>query len=717
MHRSRHPAASRIHRGAAEPKIQYSILSFNSLHFHLRYYYTLKSSFSMKNLLFVFFFFLSSAVLLYAQQSDGYNHGIINIKLTSAGFEKLNVQKTAEGILKTNIDEQLDASLKKINATALIPALPASSKFAERHKQFGLNRWFTIEFSAKMHPREAVSIINKSSFIEFAEPDYKMELFGPAVTPFPNDSLLHKQWQYSNTGLHNGMVGADISMFEAWTISTGTPNVIVHVADSGIITQLPEFINMLWVNPEPGSFGEGIENDTHGWNFRGGDNNLEDTNGHGTHVAGIVAAESNNGYGIAGVAGGDGSGNGVRLMIGKLFEGTSGSTNAQTLQSFVYAADNGAVISNNSWGYQNPGFMPFMVRNGIDYFIENAGYDLNGEVTGPMAGGVVIFASGNSNSDELFYPGAYEPVINVAATDNRDQKALYSNFGSHIDISAPGGRTSPVSEGGILSTDLSSRGLFHFRQGTSMAAPHVAGVSALMASHFPNLTNTELIERLLSTTDDIEAQNPGYESQLGTGRLNAYKALTTNSPPALPRLSTPVNGEVDVQPTVTLSWNAVPMAESYQLQISRSEDFSPAELLFDLNGIPTNEQILQDLQLERDYYWRVRGINEFGEGLWSAVFTFTTTDRPPPASPELLANYPNPFNPSTTIEFGLPESMQVNLSIYDITGRLVGVLQDGELNTGWHRFTFNAAGLASGVYIYRLRTDSSNQTGKMLLVK
>src|SRR5690606_19385607 len=149
---------------------------------------------------------------------------------------------------------------------------------------------------------------------------------------------------------------------EAWNIQTGDPDVVISVHDSGFDTDHPDLADALWVNPNP------TMGDLHGWNFADDNANIYDSDGHGSHVSGTIAAINDNGVGVSGLAGGDGSGNGVRIMVCKVF----GDVNVDGFaESYIYAADNGAVISQNSWGYTVAGNYEQVVLDAIDYFIEN----------------------------------------------------------------------------------------------------------------------------------------------------------------------------------------------------------------------------------------------------------------------------------------------------------------------------------------------------------
>lgn len=181
--------------------------------------------------------------------------------------------------------------------------------------------------------------------------------------------------------------------------------------------------------------GNGIVDDIHGANFITHTGHIR-AEEHGTHVAGIVAATNNNGIGVNGVAGGNGTEKGVRLMICQMMDVYNSIGDAAG--AIKYAADNGAVICQNSWGYRDSGKMPQVTKEAIDYFIRYAGMDENDEQTGPMAGGLVVFAAGNENTT-VSYPAMYEKVVSVASIAPDYKKAYYSNYGEWVSISAPGG--------------------------------------------------------------------------------------------------------------------------------------------------------------------------------------------------------------------------------------------------------------------------------------
>lgn len=657
--------------------------------------------------------------------------GTVIIKLDEAAENQLTFSRSQSGWVSTGIGS-IDGLFTEFKVLEMEPVFPLNPRFEARHRNAGLHLWYVLRLESHGNELSAVSALGMAPEIRLAEPDYPIvsheyvSIWSDPLADFlPNDPLFPDQWHYLNEGFTGGTPGADISLTEAWDLETGSPEVIVKVMDSGTAVEHPDLINMLWVNPAPGSSGK--IDDFHGWNWVSNTNILDDENGHGTHVAGTVAAETNNGIGLAGVAGGDGSGNGVRIMTARIFEGEDNQSagSNQTAAAFVYAADNGAVISNNSWGYNQPNVFPNVVRTGIDYFVDNAGYDENGNVIGAVAGGVVITSAGNNNSTNFYFPGAYERVVSVAATNHNDVKSWYSNYNSTVAMSAPGGETSQGNPfPGVYSTDIEANDWYSHKQGTSMASPHVAGVAALIASHYPGISNEELIARLVNTTDDISFENPNLWQMMGTGRLNAFRALTEDPPPGRTFLLYPEHEAEDLDLSLTLEWIEAALAETYQLQVATSEGFAFADRIVNESGLTETTFEVTGLETETTYYWRVKAWNSAGEGQWSIVRSFTTAKEVSveglteiPDRVLLGQNYPNPFNPVTVIRYTLPVPSDVRLEVFTVTGQRVALLLSGMQNEGAHTISFDASDLASGVYLYRLTTGQETITRKMMLLK
>ena len=320
----------------------------------------------------------------------------------------------------------------------------------------------------------------------------------PCAAVPPNDPNYGEQWNLSL-----------INMPEAWRIEQGNPEVTVAVVDGGIDTRHPEFQSQIWQNVDeiPGNGvdddANGYVDDINGWDFSDAptlpgsgdstvrDNEPEDEIGHGTRVSGIIAAAANNGIGIAGIAWR------CRLMPLRAdfkYGGGGYLQNDDVAAAIVYAADNGARVINMSWGDT---VNAFIIEDAIAYAYAQ--------------GCILIAAAGNDGAVGSLYPAGLETVISVAALGAEKQLSGISNFGATIDIAAPGDE--------ILSTDLNG-GYQHF-SGTSMAAPHVSGVAALIVSANPNYINTEVQDVLIATAGQL------FVSPLvGAGSLDAYAALT-----------------------------------------------------------------------------------------------------------------------------------------------------------------------------------------------
>jgi subtilisin family serine protease len=462
-----------------------------------------------------------------SMSDDAIHPGYFRVKIHEKYSEKMATKSFAENVSKNQLTGI--KSFDELNAKNNIKSIKQSfhsrafgHQFSERHQQWGFHLWITIEVGEAENIFSLVHEYNKLDEVFHAEPVYQIEWIkaefisdeGDAIMPqgvigktnadsLPDDPRFEDQWHFHNTGQTGGTPGADISLLEAWRYTRGNPDVIVAVIDGGMHYDHPDLIDNMW---------EGI-----GYNFVS-DTSLIFMTRHGTHVGGTIGAKSNNAIGVAGVAGGWESEGGVKLMTCQVFEPVSMGENIDAFHlAPVWAADHGAAISQNSWGYTRPNVYNQIELDAIDYFNVNGGGDV-------MFGGVTLSSAGNSNSHERYYPASYSEVISIAATNHKDMKAGYSNYGVHVDVSAPGGDDTNVdTRQGVLSTVEYSYG---YAQGTSMACPHVSGVVALMLSAAPaEYTTAQLKSLLLQSVDDITASNPDYIGKLGSGRINAYLAV------------------------------------------------------------------------------------------------------------------------------------------------------------------------------------------------
>ncbi|MGL5893766.1 MAG: subtilase family N-terminal domain-containing protein, partial [Bacteroidales bacterium] len=282
----------------------------------------------------------------------------------------------------------------QINAVEITPLFDMNPKFAKRFKKEGLDRWFIIDFESSDDPiavMEAFKATGEVQFVdlsaEIVQPNYKSRpIYVPSALALAqssgivSDPMFDQQWHYHNTGQTNGTPGSDINLVRAWERRMVANDVIVAVMDQGVDHQHEDIRANMWVNEAElygragvDDDGNGQIDDIYGFDFGQGYGSIEKGE-HGTHVAGTVAAVTNNGIGVAGIAGGDGSGNGARIMTLPVF----GENNNRAVNSFIYAADMGALISQNSWGFSSPGFESDAWREAIQYFVKYAGCDDNG---------------------------------------------------------------------------------------------------------------------------------------------------------------------------------------------------------------------------------------------------------------------------------------------------------------------------------------------------
>jgi len=506
--------------------------------------------------------------------------GKIRIKLKRESLKEVNTLKSAaSGTDDNSIGlASIDQLNKDLGILRIKRVFPFSLKHESKHRDYGLHLWFELDFDENVNPQGVAAQYDLLDEVQIAKPVMKKVRIDSESEAIPlkvdeltsngnkrnhknhatlkaagtgfDDPMLNQQWHYENDGTV-GTANVDIDLFNAWTKSTGSNNVIVAIVDGGIDTDHEDLIDNLWVNEAELNGEEGVDDDqngyiddVHGNNFRLG--GPVSAHGHGTHVAGTVGAVSNNGIGVAGVAGGDGTGNGVRLISCQVFDDRVGG-GANFAAAIVYGADHGAVISQNSWGYTTPGYYEPEVLDAVKYFKETAG-DYEGS---PMKGGILFFAAGNSGQEHEHYPAAFDEVVAVTSTGPAGYPAPYSNYGTWTDIAAPGGDQAYYEkEGGVLSTLPDNK--YGFLQGTSMACPHVSGVAALVVSKFgnDNFRARDLETIILGSTTSFAFESEG---KYGVGNLNASRALDENNHIA-PQAITDLAANDIYHDRVTLQW-------------------------------------------------------------------------------------------------------------------------------------------------------------------
>jgi len=474
-----------------------------------------------------------------------YAKGLVCVKLSEELAANMEAAES-NGMPQTKA-LSADHIVSQINMRSMKRTFPYAGRFEERTRKAGLHLWYDVAFDNQIPINEAqknlsgvqgieiieyVPVIPVGSVLEYT-PSTRSIVAMAATMPF-NDPNLHMQWNLHNDGtfamIYNEafIAGADMKIFDAWNITTGVPEVIVAVIDSGIELSHEDIQANMWINwaefyglPGFDDDNNGYIDDIYGYNFADSNGNINSNHYHGTGIAGIIAAVNNNGVGICGVAGGNGQVNsGIRLMSCQM-EKNGAFYLSSAAAGIKYAADNGAVISNCS--FVGGGYAP--LEAAINYFIEFAGVDENDIQNGPMRGGLVIGAAGNSGLEELLFPAAYEKVVAVSNMTYDYQKYSESTYGDWIDLTAPGRRVWILTPSGMYNG-------YALATGTSASAANVSGVAALVLSHFkrPGYTAQMLRTRLESTATDIDSYNPEYKGKLGK-LVNAYAAMTQYTTP------------------------------------------------------------------------------------------------------------------------------------------------------------------------------------------
>ena len=537
--------------------------------------------------------------------------------LDKAGVTKsgANMPMDRSGIL--SVDEILDL----VEGYHIERVFPVDSRSEAKTREEGLHLWYVVRFSDKYSVEKVAADLSKLGEVSRVEYNRTLkrasdkkarpvgaeqlnQILTKAADGVFNDTYLGYQWSLINDGSLNTpelekakfIPGADVAVKQAWELTTGDPSIIVAVLDEGVDVHHEDLQASMWVNEgevwgshEDGD-GNGYAGDIHGYNFVEDHGviavgSLYDT-GHGSHVAGVIAATNNNGKGISSIAGGNGTLPGVKIMSCQIFSGMYAGTVLEEVRAIKYAADNGAVVLQCSWGYISGAANPYewtpqysnddewlaynvLEKKALDYFVHNAG-----SPDGVINGGIVVFAGGNEAAAAASYPGAYGDYVAVAATAGDYTPAVYTNYGSGTTISAPGGDQDYYYEseyrypafsgdgtlgygdiGCILSTvptTVSPSG-YAYMEGTSMACPHVSGVVALGLSYAAKLKKhytaeefKELlyesaypIDEYMSGTKvyskyviDLEESSPlqsfdmgAFRKQMGYGQVHAYNFL------------------------------------------------------------------------------------------------------------------------------------------------------------------------------------------------
>lgn len=486
----------------------------------------------------------------------------------------------AQNLLQGGSDEALDAVCQEAGVLRMERLFVSDNSLA--HSK-GLHKWYLVTFDGPRNPQQMAQKFVELAPVEYVQFNTKVYRnyvsegssyhytprgFGDFNVPF-NDPLLSDQWHYINycdlSVAETSRMGADVNVKDAWRLCAGDPDIIVAICDEGVKYNHPDLIDNMWVNEDeiPGNGidddNNGYIDDIHGWNFLSSEEFPKEIDwtdkgdkGHGTHVAGTVAAVNNNGIGVGGVAGGSGKGDGVKMMSCQVFSGNSSATIAARAKAYEYAANNGACIIQCSFGLPGGNVTSDGVFEktynvevaGIEYFVNYR------QAYSPVDRNFAIFASGNDAYHLAGYPAAHRDVIAVSSFGPDYLPAVYTNYGPGTNISAPGGdssinMTAESNRASILSTVPSDCPAYDtdygYMEGTSMACPHVSGVVALglayakklgksftydefLAMIYSSVNNLDYyIETSKKKSNGIDFDLTKYWQKMGTGAIDTWR--------------------------------------------------------------------------------------------------------------------------------------------------------------------------------------------------
>jgi hypothetical protein len=383
---------------------------------------------------------------------------------------------------------------------------------------------------------------------------------------------------------------------QGWDFSTGSTSVILAVIDSGVDLSHPDLGGKIVA----------------GYDFVNGDSTPQDDNGHGTHVAGIAAAVSNNNYGVAGVSWG------ARIMPLKILDSSGSGSSSDAATAIIWAADNGASVINMSFGSSSPASV---MADAVNYAFSK--------------GVTIVAASGNDGANEVYYPARYNHVIAVGATDSKNTRTYYSNYGNDLDLMAPGD--------GIYSTIL---GGFAYKSGTSMASPFVAGLAALLAG-LPGGNSPENVEQAMESSA-LDLGSIGKDNYNGFGLIqmdSAIQKLLQN--PDLVKVS-PTNSANDQPTNLTMSWATIASAASYEYCMDMTDNAACDGTWINTGSLNT---VNVNISSDTIYFWQVRALtnnaNVYADGntWWSfstkGCSTLVTSVTPPGGGQVLIDPLPD----------------------------------------------------------------------------
>ena len=408
----------------------------------------------------------------------------------------------ADGSVRFAAAGRSSARLAGRGAIATEPTLPFAPRRVDLAAKHRLDRYHTLHLPPGSPVRAIVAELRAldPALVE----DASVDGIGGILATLPNDPSFGLQYGMNNTGQvvqgQAGVVDADLDLPEAWDLHTGTDAIVLALIDTGVSQSHPDLAPKLVA----------------GYSALDGSSNADDSFviSHGSHCAGIAAAQSNNAAGVAGVSWG------ARIMPVKVLNFIGGGTETDCADGVVWAADHGAHVGSMSLGFPE----------GIPYFEDAINY-------AHEAGMVLVAATGNTPGAAVFPPARWEPVIAVGATDNTDTVASFTTTGPELDVSAPGVDVYSCWDA------LFQFNTYTYQSGTSMACPHVAGLACLVWSANLDLTSDEVRAIIEATAEDKGA--PGFDPIYGHGRVNAFAAVSLALAPSCAAADLDCDGDID----------------------------------------------------------------------------------------------------------------------------------------------------------------------------
>jgi len=657
--------------------------------------------------------FFFAQLTVWAQERPRYAPGAVIVKFTEQAVARDAFNPRVEaGRARTGLEsfDQISAALGASGINQ-IGALAANKTLAA---ELGVTRSYELIIRPNADVEAAVSRLKGSPRVELAHPSYLYYLHKT-----PDDPQYSQQY---------GLPKIDAP--SAWDITTGSSNVKIAILDSGVDIDHPDLDSKLtagydFVDINVNEWQSDGFTLISGEDYTTRDSNPDDFRGHGTQVAGVAAAETNNGDDIAGVCW-----TCSIIPVRACFDITLPNGNRDGACDFpdvadgiVYAADNGADVINMSIGTDQDNAD---IRSSIQY--------ASGQ------GSILVASSGNQDASQVQYPARYPEVMAVGATNSNDQRASFSNYGDDLDFAAPGVNIVTTTKGGGYPSSPS---------GTSFAAPHVSGLIGLMLVENPQLTHVKARDLIRYVADKVGGYSYSYgrSDELGYGRINAFESVKNAARPN-PATNLEITNTGNYNDYVRLDWDPSSSTDVQGYKIFRClfddiwsscsgwqyilyEDVTQAVDPSLLIGDSQSAEIVKyyvkavdasSYELDRSNIdsWYVNNPNSWLKG---------PADEPAQRIPEAFSldgNAPNPFRVQSTIRFAIPEATRfaipeathVSLVAYDMQGRVVRRLVDEPMAAGFHRVRFEARGLASGVYVYRLRAgESFTDTRQMVLVR